>query len=107
MPERIPDEHLDMMVICPVGEGEGEGPMPLGKAIALEGIGPKILAMAAQNIANAQELIDTGVDPEKAMLMTFGGAIEKDEAGQILRSPDWEPQAAEQAEPQLAGAEKK
>jgi hypothetical protein len=111
MPEGVPDEYLDMVMTCPNPKGQGEGAKPLREVLASD-IGPKIMPTVVENIQNAQELTDMGVDYEKAVLMAFGGAIVRNEAGGILREPEPEPEpgaeaVADQPEPHLQAAEKK
>lgn len=114
MPEGIPDEYLDMVMTCPVEAGQAAGAQPL-RDVLVSDIGPKIMSRIAENIQNAQELMEAGIAAEKATIIAFGGAIVTDEAGAILREPEPEPepeprlsaQTAFSPEPQLEAAEKK
>jgi hypothetical protein len=104
--EGVPEEYLDIVMTCPVEAGKGEGAKALRDVLASD-IGERITPMIVENIANAEELKAMGVDGEKATLMAFGGAIERDEHGDILREPEPSPEAAQPVQPQFAEAEKK
>lgn len=105
MPEGIPDEYLDMMVTCPAGYGEDEGAKPLGEVLADPELGPKIGPVAVRNFERAAKLAAAGFDHEEAVLTAFGGAIEENAEGGIVRTSD---EAAQpDGQPQLAEAEKK
>ncbi|HEX5744221.1 MAG TPA: hypothetical protein VFX84_02105 [Candidatus Saccharimonadales bacterium] len=107
--EQVPDEYLDMVVTCPVPQGQAEGAQPLRDVLASD-IGPKILPRVVENIRNAQELAGSGIEADRATIIAFGGAVVEDEHGGILREPDdaLEPAYADaDLEPQLEAAEKK
>ena len=107
----IPNQYLDMVMTCPVPQGQEEGAQPLRDVLASD-IGPKIMDRVMENIQNVQELVEAGIDEEKAAIIAFGGALVTDENGAILREPDPTemPGADDMAadlEPQLEAAEKK
>ena len=105
--EEIPDQYLDMVMTCPVPQGQGEGAQALRDVLASE-MGEKIRPHILKNIQNAQELVASGIGQEKATIIAFGGAVVTDGKGEILREPEPEPEAApDQPELQLQGAEKK
>ena len=107
MPGEIPDQYLDMVMTCPFPEGQAEGAKPLREVLASD-IGPKIMPHIIENIQNAEELAASGIDPERATVIAFGGALVRDEEGAIVREP--EPDEAEaigRSQPELQGAEKK
>src|SRR5579862_1016161 len=85
---QIPEDYLTMVMKCPFEAGRAAGAMALGDFLQTDR-GRASVPIILENIEKADKIFATGkFTADEAIDYAFGGALETDENGAIVRQVD-------------------